>query len=114
PLAFARLTCAARTLAFAEIPNSPVCFPRACHLQSLLELIEYGGIFQRRYVLRDRLALGDRAQQAPPDLARARLGQIVAEADVLGLRDWGRLPAHPVAALPWGLPPRCARGPRLP
>src|SRR5439155_24006243 len=51
----------------------------------MLELLENRRIFQGRYVLRDRFALCDRAQQAPHDLTRPRLGKVVTEADVLWL-----------------------------
>ena len=53
----------------------------------LVELGQDGRVLQRAGVLRHRLALGDRAQQAAHDLARAGLGQVVAEADVLRLGD---------------------------
>ena len=71
--------------------------PRRSALQRLLQLIEDRRILERRDVLRDLLALRDRAQQAPHDLARARLRQVVAEADVLRLRDRPDFLADPVA-----------------
>src|SRR6476646_6490966 len=63
----------------------------------LLQLLEDRRVLQRRHVLRDLLALGDRAQQAPHDLARARLRQVVAETDVLRLGDGADLLADPIA-----------------
>src|SRR5256885_9654269 len=69
------------------------------HSDRLLQLIEDRGILQRRDVLLDLLPLRDRAQQPPHDLARARLRQVVAEADVLGLGDGTDLLADPVAQL---------------
>ena len=44
-------------------------------------------IFQGGGILRDSLAAGDGAQQAPHDLARASLGQIVGVADIFRLGD---------------------------
>src|ERR1700754_1456354 len=41
------------------------------------QLIENRRILERRYVLRNLLALRQRAQQTPHDLARARLRQVV-------------------------------------
>src|SRR5436190_24143288 len=75
------------------MPASPLPAP----LQRLLQLVENSRILERGNVLRDRLALGDRAQQPPHDLARAGLRQVVAEADVLGLCDCSDLLAYPVA-----------------
>src|SRR6266850_3844208 len=72
---------------------------RAGASRHLLELFEDGRVFQRRDVLLDLLALRDRAQQPPHDLARARLRQVVAEADVLRLGDGTDLLADPVAQL---------------
>src|SRR4029077_13296854 len=66
-------------------------------LGRLLQLLEDAGFLEGGDVLLDLLALGDRAQQAPHDLAGARLRQVVAEADVLGLGDGTDLLAHPVA-----------------
>src|SRR4030081_813135 len=66
----------------------------------LLQLFQDLRILERRDVLLDLLALGDRAQQPPHDLAGARLGQVVAEADVLRLGDRADFLAHPVAPLP--------------
>src|SRR5262245_47064002 len=67
--------------------------------QSLLELLQDRRVLERRHVLGDLLALGDRAQQAAHDLAGARLRQVVAEADVLRLGDRADLLADPVAEL---------------
>src|SRR6185312_4653016 len=78
----------------------------------LLELVEDRRILERRHVLLDLLALGDGAQQAAHDLARARLGQVVAEADVLGLRYGTDLLADPVAQLLGDLVGFRAFGPR--
>src|SRR5208282_4059565 len=82
--------------AFAGPVKSPAADSR---LQNLLELVQDRGIFQGRHVLRDRFALGDRTQQPAHDLARARLGQVVAETDVLRLGDRADLLADPVAQL---------------
>src|SRR5437762_776422 len=68
--------------------------------QRLLQLLQYGRIFERGHVLRDFLAFSDRAKQAPHDLARARLGQVFAKADFLGLGDRSDLLADPIAQLP--------------
>src|SRR5918911_885986 len=65
----------------------------------LPQLLEDRRVLERRHILRDLLAPGDRAQQTPHDLARARLRQVVAEADVLGLGDRADLLADPVAQL---------------
>eukprot|EP01136_Pigoraptor_vietnamica_P034612 Opistho-1_new@98791 len=65
----------------------------------LPQLFQDRGVLQGRGVLRDALALGHRTQQAPHDLARAGLGQVVAEADVLGLGDRTDLLGHMVAQL---------------
>src|SRR5688500_2564208 len=65
----------------------------------LLQLLQDRRILQLLYVLRDLLALGDRAQEAPHDLPGARLGQVVAEADVLRLGDRADLLADPLAQL---------------
>src|SRR5690349_6873301 len=103
----ARLSSLARRWAAARLSSlarrgaprgCPVSLARA-PLQRLLQLIEDRRILERRDILRDRLALRDRAQEPPHDLARARLGQIVAEPDVLGLRDRPDLLADPVAQL---------------
>src|SRR5438034_11165638 len=56
-------------------------------LEVLLQLLQDRGVFQGGDVLGDRFALGDRAQQPAHDLPGARLWQVVAEADVLGLGD---------------------------
>src|SRR5688572_19863366 len=53
----------------------------------LAQLLQYRRVLQGRDVLLDLLALGDGAQQPAHDLAGAGLGQVVAEADVLGLGD---------------------------
>src|SRR5688572_14470024 len=66
---------------------------------ALLQLLQDCRVLQRGHVLRDLLALGDRAQQAAHDLARARFRQVVAEADVLRLGDRADLLADPVAQL---------------
>jgi hypothetical protein len=63
------------------------------------QLIQDGRVLQRAGVLGDGFALGDAAQQAAHDLAAAGLGQVVAEADVLGLGDGADLLGHPVAQL---------------
>src|SRR5678810_230480 len=68
-------------------------------LQVLLQLLEDRRILEGRDILRDLLALGDRAQQPAHDLSRARLRQVVAEADVLRFGDRADLLAHPVAQL---------------
>src|ERR1041384_498166 len=90
------------------------CLPglAAGRLKVLLQLFEDLGILQRRDVLRDLLALRDRAQQPAHDLARARLRQIVAEADVLRLGDGADLLADPVAHLSRNLLPLLAAPPR--
>ena len=66
-------------------------------LFDFLELLQNGRIFQCRHVLRDRLVLGERAQQPSHDLAGPGLRQVVAEADVLGLRDRSDFLADPIA-----------------
>src|SRR5439155_26153082 len=68
-------------------------------LQRLLQLLQYCRILERRNVLRDLLALRDRAQQSPHDLPRTCLRQIVTEANILGLRDRTDFLADPVAQL---------------
>src|SRR5262249_26479771 len=68
-------------------------------LQRLLQLLENRGVLERRDVLRDCLALGDRAQQPPHDLSGARLRQVVTEANVLRLGDRADFLADPVAQL---------------
>src|ERR1051325_12206347 len=82
--------------------NSASFTARAARPRShrLLQLLEDARILERRHVLRDLLALRDRAQQPPHDLAGARLRQVVAEADVPGLRDRGDF---------FFPPPPCAR-----
>src|SRR5690606_22722548 len=76
-----------RKLACTEIqPNNS---------SSLLELFQDRWIFQGGHVLRDFLALGERAQQAAHDLAGAGLGQVVAETDVLGLGNRADFLGHP-------------------
>src|SRR5205814_5272329 len=65
----------------------------------LPQLLQDRRVLEGRDVLRDLLALGDRAQQAPHDLAGARLGQVVAKTDVLRLGDRADLLADPVAQL---------------
>ena len=65
----------------------------------MLQLIEDGGVFQRRHVLGDFLALGQHAQQPPHDLAGTGLGQVVAETQFLGLGDRANLLADPVPQL---------------
>src|ERR1041385_8874777 len=81
--------------------NSASFTARAARPRShrLLQLLEDARILERRHVLRDLLALRDRAQQPPHDLAGARLRQVVAEADVPGLRDRADFLRHPVAQL---------------
>src|SRR5690606_31167306 len=66
-------------------------------LLAVLQLLEDGRILQGGNVLRHLLALGQRAQQAAHDLAGTGLGQVVAEADVLGLGDGADLAGNPVA-----------------
>ena len=63
----------------------------------LLELLQDRRILQSRYILRDFLAFGDRAQQATHDLAGTGLGQVVAEADFVGLGDRSDFLRDPVA-----------------
>src|SRR6267378_5417303 len=90
-----------------ERPASRACFRndrfaarlRARASAHLLQLLEDSRVLECRHVLLDLLALRDRAQQPPHDLARARLGQVVAEADVLGLGNGADLLADPVAQL---------------
>src|SRR5260370_42389098 len=65
--------------------------------ERLAELIENRRVLQRRHVLRDGLALRERAQQAAHDLARTRLRQVLAEANVLRLGDRTDLLADPRA-----------------
>src|ERR1700709_334045 len=64
-----------------------------------LELLQNRRVFQRRHILRNRLALGQHAQQTPHDLARARLRQMVAETDFLRLGDRPDFLGDPVAQL---------------
>ncbi len=56
------------------------------------QLIQDGRILKRGRVLRDGLTLGHRTQQAPHDLARTRLGQVVTKTDVLV--NWGQIPIN--------------------
>ena len=74
-------------------------FVQRAGLQLFGQLLQNRRVFQRAGVLRDGLALGDAAQQAPHDLAAARLRQVVAKADVLGLGDRANFLGHPVAQL---------------
>ena len=57
--------------------------------------------FPACWCLGDGFAFGDGAQQAAHDLAAAGLGQVVAEANVLGAWRWGRSPWPPSRAVPW-------------
>src|SRR3954451_11261545 len=66
-------------------PRSLVLFLLAL-LHLALELGHHVRVAQRRYVA-ELLALGDVAQQAAHDLARARLGQVVGPDDALGPRE---------------------------
>ena len=50
----------------------------------LPQLRQHGKIFQRRRVLGGLLAAGDVAEESAHDLAGARLGKAVGEADVVG------------------------------
>src|SRR5512134_3413066 len=68
-------------------------------LGRLLQLLQDRRVLERGDILGDGLALGDGAQQAAHDLAGARLWQVVAEADVLGLGDGADFLADPVAQL---------------
>src|SRR5688572_5795820 len=81
--------------------QSGSCASTPCGARSrgLLQLLEDLRVLERRHVLLDLLALRDRAQQAPHDLARAGLGQVLAEADVLRLRDRADLLRDPLAQL---------------
>src|SRR5690606_40933030 len=51
------------------------------------QALDHGPVLERADVARQLLARGDAAQQAAHDLARARLGQGVGEADLLGPGD---------------------------
>src|SRR5487761_2152041 len=68
-----------------------------CLRNRLLELFQDRRILQGGYVLRNLLAFGDGAQQPAHDFPRARLGQVIAEADVLGFGDRADLLADPIA-----------------
>ena len=66
------------------------CAPSAagrCASSLAAQLIDDGRILERRQILRDVLVARDGAQQPAHDLARARLRQVVGEADVVGPRD---------------------------
>src|SRR6185437_6416870 len=63
------------------------------------QLIQNCGVFERRHVLSDFLAASDGLQQAAHDFARARLGKIVCETDVIGLGNRTELLGNPVAQL---------------
>ena len=64
-------------------PGPPCSFLlRLDLLDALLQLRHHGRVAQRRHVA-ERAALGDVAQQAAHDLARARLGQVVGPDDPL-------------------------------
>src|SRR5580698_889659 len=79
----------------------PSRVPRSARQASayFAELVEDGRVFERRDILRDRFTLRERAQQPAHDLARTGLRQVVAEADVLRLRDRADLFGHPRAQL---------------
>src|SRR5471032_683220 len=68
-------------------------------LRRFFQLIQDGRIFQRRHILRNRLALGQHAQQTAHDFAGAGFGEVVAEADFLWFRDRADFLAYPVAQL---------------
>src|SRR3990172_7121221 len=80
----------------------------------LLELLQDPRVLERRDVLGNLLAPGDRAQQPPHDLAGAGLRQVVAEADVPRLRDRPDLLRDPVAQLSGELLRLLAARPRAP
>jgi len=63
------------------------------------QLIEDGRVFQGGDVLCDLFAARHRLQQTAHDLARAGLGKIVGEADIVGLGDGADLRGDPVAQL---------------
>src|SRR5438132_481745 len=69
----------------AKIPESTKKNPPAS--RSLLQLLQNRRIFQGRHILRNRLPLSQYPQQASHDFPRARLRQIIAKADLLGLGD---------------------------
>jgi len=71
----------------------------AAGLLRLPHLFQDGRIFERGDILSDLLALGQYTQQAPHDLARARLRQVVAETDLLRLGNRADLLADPVAQI---------------
>src|SRR5450830_27616 len=64
---------------------------------SLFQLLENRGIFQGGDVLCNRFAFRQHAQQAAHDFAGAGLGEVVAEADFLGLGDRADFLGDPVA-----------------
>src|SRR5690606_22827317 len=61
------------------------------------QLFNDGGVFKSRDVLRDLVAARDGPPQAPHDLAGAGLGQVVGEADLVGLGNGAELLGHPGA-----------------
>jgi len=81
---------------FKDRPAARACLHEKFSVD-LLQLGEDRRVLECGRVLLDLLALGNRAQQASHDLARARLRQVLAEADVLRLGDRPDLLRHPVA-----------------
>src|SRR4051794_36333637 len=63
-----------------------------------LDALDHAGVGERRDVA-ERLVLGDVAEQAPHDLARPGLGQVLGEEDRLRLRDRADRLADVVAQL---------------
>src|SRR5471032_487087 len=68
-------------------------------LRRFFQLLQDRRVFQGRHILRNRLALGQHAQQTAHDFAGAGFGEVVAEADFLGFCDRADFLADPVAQL---------------
>src|SRR5471032_440307 len=68
-------------------------------LRRFFQLLQDRRVFQGRHILRNRLALGQHAQQTAHDFAGAGFGEVVAEADFLWFRDRADFLADPVAQL---------------